>query len=174
MTLEKHITDTIKEWQIKIGSLDTDIRLYYPKASLCRYLNLDINTDNVALCRYIEKYFADDIKYLGNVAVSVNQDKFCILVCKEGCEYVEKQVPEPEFLTQFLKVLKGQDMQGILQFFEEYAEKYGTAACTQKEEEGTGTVLYFEDESIEPYMYCIEQNEFGVTYHRFARCDFIE
>ena len=46
MTLEKHVIDTMKEWQIKIGSFDSNIRLYYPKKSLCRYLDLNIDIDN--------------------------------------------------------------------------------------------------------------------------------
>ena len=40
MTLKKHIIDTIKEWQLKIGNIDTDIRLYYPKSSLCDYMEV--------------------------------------------------------------------------------------------------------------------------------------
>ena len=171
MTLGKHVTDTIKEWQLKIGSLDSDIRLYYPKTSLCRYLNLNIDIDNALLSKYIEKYFEDEIKYLGKVAVSANQDRFCILVGKQGCDYVEKKVPEPEFLVKFLEVLKCQSMKNILEFFEEYAKKHRTCVCTKKEED-SGTVFYFEDEHVEPYVYCIDQNEFGITYHRFAKDDY--
>lgn len=90
MTLEKHVIDTMKEWQIKIGSFDSNIRLYYPKISLCRCLNLSIDIDNEDLRSYIEQYFTEKIKYLGNVTVNANQDRFCIMVGKEGCDYVEK------------------------------------------------------------------------------------
>lgn len=174
MTLEKHIMDTMKEWQIKIGSFDSDIRLYYPKTSLCRYLNLSMDIDNGVLSGYIEKYFADDIKYLGNVTVSANQDRFCILVGKEGCDYVEKEMQEPEFLAKYLEVLKGQKMEAIVDFFEEYAKKHDTRVCIQKEEKELETILYFENEDIEPYVYCIDQNEFGITYHRFSKEDYMD
>lgn len=172
MTLEKHIIDTMKEWQIKIGSFDSGIRLYYPKSSLCRHLHLSKDMDNETLSSCIESYFADDVKYLGKVTVSAQQDRFCILVGKEGCDYVERKVPEPEFLTEFLKVLKCQKMQVILDFFEDYARKQETCLCIQKEEEGQETILYFENEDIEPYVYCIDENEFGITYHRFTRDDY--
>ena len=174
MTLEKHVVDTLKEWQIKIGNFDSGIRLYYPKLSLCRHLHLDSDIDNKILARYIENYFADNVKYLGDIRVCVLQEKFCILVDKEGCKYVEKKVPEPEFLANFLEVLKTQKMSAILEYFEEYARRRGTRVCVNKEESGLETVLYFEDENIEPYIYCIDQNEFGITYHRFTQDDYID
>ena len=173
MTLEKHVIDTIKEWQMKIGSLDSDIRLYYPKASLCHYLNLSININHAELSKCIEDYFENKVKYLGKVTVTAKQDRFCILVGKQGCEYVEKKVPEPEFLVKFLEILKCQNMQKISDFFEEYAKRQGTSVCTQKEEDA-GMIFYFKDEYIEPYVYCIDQNEFGITYHRFTKEDYME
>lgn len=174
MTLEKHIIDTMKEWQIKIGNFDSNIRLYYPKVSLCRYLDLEPNIDNEELCRYIENYFANDVKYLGNVTITADRDRFCIMVGKEGCDYVEKEIPEPEFLTNFLEILKSQNMQNILDYFAEYARKSGTHIHCQEEEDGQETVLYFENEDVEPYVYCIDRNEFGITYHRFTKEDYLE
>ena len=174
MTLEKHIVDTMKEWQIKMGSLDSDIRLYYPKTFLCRYLNLQDDIENDVLSKRIEKYFADKAKYLGEITVSAMKDRFCILVGKEGCEYVEKNVPEPEFLAQYLEILKGQKMQPMLDFFEEYAKQHGTTVCIDREEGEQETILYFENEEIEPYVYCIDQNEFGISYHRFSKGDYEE
>ncbi|MEE1313564.1 MAG: DUF3877 family protein [Lachnospiraceae bacterium] len=174
MTLEKHIIDTMKEWQIKIGSFDTNIRLYYPKTSLCRYLNLSMDIDNELLIKKIEQYFADHISYLGNVTISAKEDRFCIEVGEKGCAYVEKKVQEPEFLTKFLVVLKSQKMQNILEYFEEYAKEHETCVCTKEEESGLETVVYFEDESIEPYVYCIDENEFGITYHRFTKEEYMD
>lgn len=175
MTLEKHVMDTMKEWQIKIGSFDSNIRLYYPKVSLCRYLNWNMDMDNEQLSKSIEKYFAEEVKYLGNVTVSAEQDRFCILVGKEGCDYVEKKVPEPEFLARFLEVLKSQNMQDILNFFKEYARQHGTTCITtQEDEEGLETVVFFENEDVEPYVYFLDQNEFGITYHRFSKDDYMD
>lgn len=173
MTLEKHIADTMKEWQIKMGSLDSNVRLYYPKTSLCRYLNLNIAVENEVLCRYIEKYFADNVKYLGKVEVSAAMDRFCIMVGKEGCNYVEENIPEPEFLAQFLIALKSKNLEKITDCFEEYAGKHGTI-CVCNEVGETETVLYFENEAVEPYVYCIDKNEFGITYHRFAKDDYMD
>lgn len=89
MTLEKHIMDTMKEWQIKLGSIGSDMKLYYPKTSLYEYLK-------------------------------ISNDISC------------------------------------------------TELCVEHEAGGATEVLYLKDETIEPYVYYIEQNEFGITYHRFT------
>ncbi|MGN0350029.1 MAG: DUF3877 family protein [Roseburia sp.] len=171
MTLEKHIVDTMKEWQMKIGSLDSNMRLYYPKNSLCGYLDLESEIGNDALKEYIKNYLSNHASYLGEITISYEQDRFCFLVRKQGCDYVEQNVPEPEFLGKFLKVLKMQNMKEIIGLFQEYAKQHGTKVGSRKEDNGLGTVLYFEDENVEPYVYCIEENEFGVTYHRFVKSD---
>lgn len=38
-----------------------------------------------------------------------------------------------------------------------------------KEENELETAISFIDENVEPYIYCIDQNEFGITYHRFTK-----
>lgn len=172
MTLEKHLVDTMKEWQMKIGNLDSDMRLYYPKDSLCDYLCLEHDIGNESLKEYIRKYLSEKAGYLGETAVSYERDRFCILVGKTGCAYVEQSVPEPVFLVKFLEALQAQNMDRIHMLFDEYAKQHGTTVCSEKEEDGCGTVLYFEDENADPYVYCIDQNEFGITYHRFAKSDF--
>ena len=169
MTLEKHIVDTMKEWQIKIGSFDSNIRLYYPKVSLCRHLGLEDTIENEKLREKVEQYLLE-IQYLGAVNVSKDGDRYCIMIDKSGCDYVEKNIEEPEFLVGFLNVLKKQKMQDVINYFAEYALKNNTELKMEKEEHGV--VLYFENEKADAYMYCIDENEFGITYHRFTREDY--
>lgn len=38
--LERHVTDTIKEWEMKLGAINTELRLYYPTVSLEELLGL--------------------------------------------------------------------------------------------------------------------------------------
>ena len=45
--LEKHITDTIREWQVKIGYEGGTMKLYYPAESLRRSLSLEIGRAHV-------------------------------------------------------------------------------------------------------------------------------
>ena len=120
LTLEKHVLDTMKEWQLKIGSLDQDIRLYYPKKSLCEFLEVEDTIEIDKLVKAVTEYLQSKAAYL----------------------------------------------------FEEYAKKEGTTYIVDKEQDGLGTVLYFADSRVDPYVYCLEEDDFGITYHRFARNDY--
>ena len=33
-------------------------------------------------------------------------------------------------------------------------------------------VFYFEDDTIDDAVYCVEEDDFGLTYHRFMREDY--
>ena len=57
--LEKHITDTIREWQVKIGYEGGTMKLYYPAESLRRSLSLDETEDLAkalaAFCKNVDR-----------------------------------------------------------------------------------------------------------------------
>ena len=61
-------------------------------------------------------------------------------------------------------------MQAVIDYFKGFADENGTVLKMKKEDHGT--VLYFENEKADAYMYCIDENEFGITYHRFTREDY--
>lgn len=174
MTLEKHILDTMKEWQLKMNSIDTDIRLYYPKNSLCRYMKTENDIDNGVLTQKIEAYITMTMPYLGAVSITEQKDRYCIHINKDGCEYVEKNISMPEFLAGLLEELKVQKLESMVSYFEKYAVVHNTKLCKKTDEDDGGTILYFADENVEPYVYCIDQNEFGITYHRFTKEEYEE
>ena len=69
--LEKHITDTIREWQVKIGYEGGTMKLYYPAESLRRSLSLDETEDLdaalAAFCKEVQPR-------LGILAISAVKD----------------------------------------------------------------------------------------------------
>ena len=77
-----------------------------------------------------------------------------------------------ELLENILAALKLQDLDAIRNVFKEFANKNGGYVIEDKSEGHSGAVLYFNNEDIDPYVYCFEQDDFGVTYHRFARSDY--
>lgn len=174
MTLKKHIIDTIKEWQLKIGNIDTDIRLYYPKSSLCDYMEVPESVSDDDLLEMLSDYMKNKAEELGNVNITYNKDRYCIEVLDKGCKYVEDNIDTPEFLTAFLAALKTQKFEEILEVFKRYARENNTELVFEKETDGLGTVLYLKDENVEPYVYCVEQDDFGITYHRFAKDDYLQ
>lgn len=176
MNLEKHIVDTLKEWQLKLGSVDQHIKLYYPVDSICDYMEWkkmpETEQEKNVLLHTVKKYLSEQAPYLGNITLNYTDSRMGIEVPAEGCRYVADNVKLPEFLEGFLKILKQQDLEKIKVFFHEYAAERGGTVVEEIDMEDMGTVLYFEQEEIDPYVYCIDQDVFGITYHRFARKDY--
>lgn len=100
--LEKHITDTIREWQVKIGYEGGTMKLYYPAESLRRSLSLDETEDLdaalAAFCKEVQPR-------LGTLAISAVKDRYCVEIPEEGCSYIEQKIPVPELLQNLLQVI---------------------------------------------------------------------
>lgn len=170
--LEKHITDTIREWQVKIGYEGGTMKLYYPVESLRRSLSLDETEDLdaalAAFCKEVQPR-------LGTLAISAVKDRYCMEIPEEGCSYIERKIPVPEFLQNLLQVITtpGNTMEQVRNCFSSYAEKmHTTVEENASEEHEMGHVFSFSDPSVDEYYYCVEENEFGLTYHRFSREDY--
>ena len=170
--LEKHITDTIREWQVKIGYEGGTMKLYYPAESLRRSLSLDETEDLdaalAAFCKEVQPR-------LGTLAISAVKDRYCMEIPEEGCSYIERKIPVPELLQNLLQVITtpGNTMEQVRNCFSSYAEKmHTTVEENASEEHEMGHVFSFLDPSVDEYCYCVEENEFGLTYHRFSREDY--
>lgn len=180
MDLKKHIFDTIKEWQLKIGYREGSMKLYYPGESLAFLLGSDILSVEAALSA-----FCDEMEpQIGKIKVSGTYERYCLDIPAKGCAYVAEGVAEPEFLKLFLGELTkpGSSMEQIRACFQEYARRKGTVYVEEiiKSDNGQGTshadththsglAFYFEAADVEEYVYWVEENEFGLTYHRFTR-----
>lgn len=175
ISLEHHMIDTIKEWQLKIGFQPGSMRLYYPRTSLAAMLGLVTAASEKELWKVLGDFIADVRDRLGDIKVSHDGDRYCLEVSDIGCRYVKEQVPDPEFLKRLLNALndKSADMEQIRNVFLSYAsERNGQCRESGHGEEGLGSVFSFDRNDIDPYVYCIEQDDFGLTYHRFSRQDY--
>ena len=163
--LEKHITDTIREWQVKIGYEGGTMKLYYPAESLRRSLSLDETED---LAKALDAFCKNVQPRLGMLTISAVKDRYCVEIPEEGCSYIEREIPVPEVITT-----PGNTMEQVRDCFSSYAEKmHTTVEENASEEHEMGHVFSFSDPSVDEYCYCVEENEFGLTYHRFSREDY--
>ncbi len=213
MDLKKHIIDTIKEWQLKIGYREGNMKLYYPGESLAEMLGIIENTTMEAVAdrkcewkglteeslqeRVVEALnkFCDEVEaQLGRIKISGNYERFCLDIPPKGCAYVAGKVEEPKFLKLFLAEVTniGNTIKQIRDCFAAYATEHQTLYREEEiaEEHSTDTnqeeiceehtenhnhighAFYFVDEAVEEYVYWVEENEFGLTYHRFTRADY--
>ena len=172
--LEKHIIDTVKEWQMKIGYMEGDMKLYYPSVSLIGLLHLPENTNGETLKKALQNFCKDVRERLGEINISCDQDeeRYCLDIPSQGTEYIAKHVPDLEFLKRLLAVIQtpGSDMEKVRECFRRYAKEQGTGLTERNmEEDGLGMVFFFGEDCEETYVYCMEEDDFGLTYHRFTR-----
>ena len=173
--LERHIIDTIKEWQMKIGYQEENMRLYYPDVSLIGMLELSDDTTEKELKKNLAIFAEIVSERLGQIEISNVGDRYCLNVPPEGCKYISEKIPDSELLKNLLVVLdrRENDMDQVRRVFEDYAtEHQGICVEEDHENEGLGLVFYYTSEETDPYVYCMEQDDFGITYHRFSRPDY--
>ncbi len=181
MDLKKHVIDTIKEWQIKIGYREGNMKLYYPGESLLSLLAVEREVLEAALSEFCK----DCETTLGRIKVSGSFERYCLDIPAKGCAYVAGKVEEPEFLKALLEIIakSGNSMEQVRQCFADYARKNGTASVEERIEDGhssnhtkihshDGLAFYFEEAFVDEYVYWVEENEFGLTYHRFTRDEY--
>lgn len=173
--LKKHIFDTVKEWQMKIGYQKGNMCLYYPSASLITLLGLNGNTTETELTDALNAFGKAVRDQLGPISVTHEGDRYCVSIPEEGCDYIAKNIPDPEFLKSFLRVIttKGCSMDMVRGCFSNYAGQHGVGYVEADHSmEGLGHDFYFDKEGIDDYIYCVEADDFGLTYHRFTREDY--
>lgn len=185
--LQKHIYDTVKEWQMKIGYREENMKLYYPGTSLRALLGLDADADAAELDGALEQFVQAVQPHLGHIQVSCDekQERYCLDIPEEGIAYIAKEVPDSVFLKRFLGVITspGSSLDDVEACFAKTAREQGIGyRKSDRSAEGLGHVfrfIYPEDAAVcaeerDEYIYCVEADDFGLTYHRFDREDYEE
>lgn len=186
--LEKHIYDTVKEWQMKIGYRKESMKLYYPAASLISLLGLENGTGTENLEDALEEFCHKMESVLGKICVSSDEKKerYCLDIPVQGVTYIAENIPDSVFLKKFLQVITahGSTLEDVKTCFEQFAQEHGILCCqNDKTKEGMGHIFYFEydggpegagygSEEKDEYVYCVEADDFGLTYHRFDKTDY--
>lgn len=174
MNLKKHIIDTIKEWQLKIGYKEGNMKLYYPGDSLVSLLGIEITgkTFENTLTQTLTAFCNEVEPVLGRIQITGSYERYCLDIPAKGCAYIAETVPDSEFLKLFLDTLTrpGSTMTQIRECFAAYATSHGSeyVDCAK----GNTHTFYFVDNTLDEYVYWVEENEFGLTYHRFTRADY--
>ncbi len=166
--LEKNICDTLKEWELKIGYGKEPVELYYPAESLCSLLGLP-KEEKGRLEETLEMFLGNVRERLGEVRITRSQDRYCIRIPESGVRYVRDHVTASPFLIKFLETVRqpGSTMASVEQIFLEYSEQ----AVKRLGVDGT-MIFFFQDQAVDEYVYCVEEDEFGLQYHRFTRTDY--
>lgn len=183
--LEQHIIDTVKEWQTKIGYRKEAMNLYYPEESLKDMLGVSEQASEAELKNELEVFAKETEAKFGVIKISEKNGRYCIGIPEEGCEYIHVKIPDSDFLKAFLQTVTGVNpsFAEVRSCFEEAAKKQNESFVEQDHgADGMGRVFYFtgkngeaatsEASEIDRYVYCVELDDFGMTYHRFSWHDY--
>ena len=151
--LENSLIDVIKEEQAKLGYRKEEIRLYYPLGSL--------------------NHFFDTKEHLGEVRYSNRGERFCFFIPPEGSEYVHIHTPEKEFIKELVELVRkhGCTMEDIRALFLHTEKKIHREAIDNGEFD---ELIYFEDDTENPYYYCFKDEGCHIIYHRFLPEDYAD
>lgn len=164
MDLKKNIFDNIKECEIKIGYREEEMNLYYPEAVVLELLPSDKEHLSENMKLFCEAVRAE----LGSIRIEETKEKgrYCVHVPAEGVRYIHKNIKETPFLKSFLREIfePGKSVEDIIKLFREFSEEVEIEQIDEKE-----WGISFKDPKIDPYVYYLEQDVFGLQYHRFTK-----
>ena len=162
--LYQNICDTVKEWEIKIGYRKEEIQLYYPEESLLELLE----TDKDSLKGILEEFCVASKEQMGDMMIYETEEKgrYCVRIPAQGVSYVHENLPESAFLKAFLQVVTapGKKLEDVCQVFYDFS---GEVTIEKVEEREWG--IWFTKGDIDSYVYYVEEDEFGLEYHRFTK-----
>lgn len=173
--LAQHMVDTVKEWQCKIGVRKEKMDLFYPLESLKELLQLDPAASTEELEKALTEFQKENESLFGKLYFWKEKERYGIEITEDGVIHIAETIPDPEFLERFLKVIQNpaSNMDDVCNCFRQFAkEKEDVLHQENMVHDGLGSVFYFEKDSTERYVYCVEDDDFGLTYHRFTRKEY--
>lgn len=170
-SLQQNIIDSIEEQQLKLGYLKETVRLYYPLASLNRFLQTEASVKE--MIERMQEFSRWSLEELGGVEVTNRGERFCVAVPPEGAERIHSHLQADGFLADLIETVRehGNTWEDVLGVFQKHSD------CVRVQEMDNGEfhyLVYFEDGKPDDYRYCVAVEGHHVTYHRYIPADYEE
>lgn len=167
-----NVIDQIVEAQIKLGYSKETITLYYPLESLNRILGTSYDKGAELADALMEK-LARANQPLGKIQVRANGNRLGVTLQSEASEYVNKKIDRPEFLAELIQLFEKNHHCTIEEITELFGKYSTTFVCEKMPENGEfDYVLYFPNQDVDSYYYCIRMEMGHTIYHRFLEEDY--
>lgn len=165
MDLERNLIDNILECEIKLGHASLPVSFYYPCRSLLELLQCKEEQLPAAIKIFQQKQQGR----LGDVVIEElvsEKGRYVITVPASGVDWVSTNYQPSEFMKLFVAEITNpnNDLQDILKVFQRFSANIEVKEISEEE-----WAVRFCDSSIDPYVYHIERNFFGLEYHRFTQ-----
>lgn len=163
--MERNLIDNILECELKLGQADTQVTFYYPQASLTELLGCSRKELASAMTEF-QKQEAGRLGKIEMEELENEKGRYAVTIPKEGICWVHENYQPSEFMKAFILEIKkpGNTLAGIVELFNSFSPEVEIKHMDDKQ-----WAVSFKDNSIDPYVYYMEQNEFGLEYHRFTR-----
>lgn len=163
MDLRQNILDSVKECEMKLGYREEPFTLYYPKNVLLELLAVPEQELKTSLESFVQKEKTE----LGNVVITETGEagRYQVTVPKEGVAFVHENIAISPFVQEFVEKIHnpGMTKDSVVALFKRYSEAVMVEQAGEKE-----WAVYFVDSQIDAYVYYIEEDDFGLQYHRFT------
>lgn len=165
MNLERNLIDNVLECELKLGHEENPISFYYPVTSLLELLKCDENGLKAAISDFV----AEEQNRLGNVRIKElpkEKGRYEVTVPAAGVKWVHENFQPSEFMSRFVTEIKrpGNTLEDMVELFRNFSPDVEVEKVCEEE-----WAVSFKKREIDPYVYHIEQNEFGLEYHRFTK-----
>lgn len=164
MDLKQNIVDSVKECEIKLGYRAEAISLYYPEKVLLELLNVPKGNLEEEINNFCDLVLGE----LGKIQIIQTQERerYQIIIPKEGVMFIHENVEASPFVKEFVQEIHrpGMTKEAVIALFRRYSEEVVTEQAEEKE-----WAIYFADPKIDAYVYYMEEDDFGLQYHRFTR-----
>ena len=166
--LEQNLIDNILECRVKLGDADTQISFYFPLSSLAELL--ECSPENIDSS--IREFRNNEQGRLGFVQFeecSNEKGRYAVTIPLEGINWVQENYQPSDFMKDFINEIRkpANTFDNLIKVFHKYSPDIDV-----KDISATEHAICFRDMTIDPYVYYIEQNMFGLEYHRFTRESF--
>lgn len=166
--LERNIIGVIKESQAKLGYEKMPLGINYIIPSL-RHLLGDCADGEILLL--LKDFARENYDTFGDILINETENGYRLTVSEKGVEFVHNTLSDDDFIVRFVNTIKQPDcdINKVLSLFKSYSDK----VCFKKVSNGEFEYLiYFEDGKPDEFYYCLDDDDFGVTYHRFTKEDY--
>ncbi|MCF0130735.1 MAG: DUF3877 family protein [Pseudobutyrivibrio sp.] len=169
--LEKNIINIVKENQLKLGYRREKMQLFYPMSSINRVLDTNLAVDQMQAALF--DYFSSDLTCLKDTGISHKGERFMFLISEETCEYVHDNIPQQDFMKDFIHAVAehGCTVDKLRDIFYSYSDRVYFEKADNREFD---YLAYFLDGDIDDAMYCITDEGHHVIYHRYTREDYAD
>ena len=169
--LEQNISSSIYEGLLKLGySSNEDFSIYYDLDLLNHLLDSEFKSreECYPILRDFKKYMTEQSKYL---SIFIEKGRFKFTVTKDGIDTIYKEYEKNHFLKDLIHLVNSRafTLEDVKNVFKCYDLEF---ICEESKNPEFQYVLYFKDNTIDPYRYCFSFDAMGGYYHRLLEYDY--